>query len=298
MDDGTPWSSLADPAAAVAAAAADTGLMAGRCNVAGTSSDADASATAGGLPWCTWFSIDGTANLHTYMPMSTQFITSEANKTGSSCSGTYVRSMPVRGTGACSRLMGYVFHPYVSLPPSQSYPVCSQCWNSTALAASCNATRSCPGFSNMLGLLPSSQSTFNSPSSFQLFTTTPCFGSFQKVDASVPGSAAAEQQALETLLCGTTFYCDPTQITVSTSASINGLDVDVVITVTATFQLPQALTSPDVLSVVGLPTLTRVRSLTISCVNGSVLMGGVPRPWFVAAPNLQASQVDLAPGIV
>ena len=58
FDDGTPWSKLADPDLALVTAALDVGLMAARCNATSV---------------CGWFSMDGTADLHSYLPLASTF---------------------------------------------------------------------------------------------------------------------------------------------------------------------------------------------------------------------------------
>ena len=306
LDDGTPWSSLPDPQLALSVAAADTGLMSARCDAASASGST-----------CGWFSTDGTAALHSYLPLRSEFADTRSAGSGAAafssfgpCRGTYVRRPePGSETPSCPRIPGYLFHPFVTpavqagTPPSSCASSSSSCWNMSALAVSCEGTSGCVGFSNAQGMLlsqlmpggafPRPGGTFSASSSsasLVTFTESPCYGSFELTG--LQGGVPSEVESIDRLVCGGTTYCRAGTVRYSANVSSDGADVDVEMVVSSDLQLPKGLANPDTSSAPTLPALTRVRSLRVVCVNGSSLLGGLPRPLFLVFPNLQVLSIS------
>ena len=248
---------------------------------------------------CEWFSADGTAYLHTYMPLPSRFIDLRtANASGTltpssgPCRGSYIKEDRSVQSTACPRIHGYLFHARVSVSPSDLLPRCSECWNSTELALECNSTSDCVGFSNLHGIISSHQ--FHSGSfstSLTPFTTSPCYGAYQLIGGHSDG-VPLEVGTLDRVFCGETTYCSSGSVQFLHKESTDSIHVDLELVLYSDLLLPSWLTTPNADDVLSLPTLPRVRTLHIKCVNGSSLMGGAPRPLFWVFPNLQILSIS------
>lgn len=272
LDDGTPWSQLS-LAGARAAAASDYALLAARCDQ-----------TDGA---CNWFATDDDANLHSYLPapLELQTMSNSSSIADRPCQGVYVRQAQP-APGSCARIPGYLFKPQVSVAPAAAPARCLDCWNASSLAAQCSQDSQCTGFSNLHGLL---HEPFPRLADRVAFTTSPCYGSYQRV-GSGPGAPPVEAEALDRLLCGDNTYCQAA-IEYDGSNASSG-NVALRLTLLRPLVLPSSLTAPDAQSALMLPVLPRVWSLTITCAQGAVLLRGVPRPLFVMFPNLQQLSIS------
>jgi hypothetical protein len=260
-----PWQQLPNPTRARASAAADMPLMAARCSAVG--------------PSCLWFSTRDNATLHSYLPLLEPAGQPPSGGGFDPCQGIYIKQA---SRASCPRVDGYLFKPRVSAAPLDALPICSECSDAAALAAQCNASASCGGFSNLHGLLSGG---FPPRSGRAAFTDSECYGSWQRVGGG-PDGLPAEVEALDRLLCGPASYCD-SEAEIEYQANVSGASVDIRVVLTRSLALPRALSAPDSSSALALPALPRIRSLTVVCADGAQLSGGAPRPLFVVFPNLQ-----------
>lgn len=224
FDDGTPWHKL--PVTSRAAAALDPVLMAARCNR---------------TPHCAAFDNLGSAELRSYVPVSSRWAPLDASAGNSTCSGTYIKQTEL---SSCPRIPGFTFVPGMTVAgapdasstgagsnmeeepwSAQGAPVvCSQCADSELLAEQCSGDAACAGFSNMHGLLQSPGGLAGRRTA--RFTSSPCKGMFIKNEGTWPW----EVEALDKLFCGEDMYCP---MPIQYEAALGGQDGEVAATATA-----------------------------------------------------------------
>ncbi|PNH07598.1 putative LRR receptor-like serine/threonine-protein kinase [Tetrabaena socialis] len=281
LNDGTQWQAVAGGAGAQQQAARDMPLMAARC-----------SATAS----CAAFQNTGNSTDLLYQ-LPTRANWRETGPSADYCAGIYTKSAP---STSCSRVSGYLFVPQYTLDTSASSDFstpagagpCSSCGDSAALAVRCDsfgANGACAGFSNYHGLIIAAQAggaggPLLADQPLTRFTTSPCAGMFLRAGRAFP----QEVEELDQLLCGELVYCTG-QLRYSASgqsvgASTAAYYVDLAVDFLTDFAMPRGLLDA---SGGGLKQLPAVRSLTLRCLNGAAIAGGLPLAVVSLMPFLQ-----------
>ncbi len=281
VDDGTQWGRVVGGTAAVAAAGQDMALMSARCDATSR---------------CAGFQNTNTTDLLYQLPTRDQWV--QADPSLDPCTGIYEKAAP---EVSCSRVPGYLFTPLHTLDlnrvpgfSSSAAPnlPCSNCGNSAALAKQCDANRACAGYSNYHGLLLQSSTSSGSgvilaDLPLMAFSSTLCAGMFTRTSRVFP----AELEELDQLLCGEKVYCTG-QLRYHTSSTATGSGtyyIDVAVTVVSDFAMPRGLADA---SGGGLRVMPTLRTLSIVCVNGSSITGGLPAGVAVLMPFLEELRVQ------
>lgn len=257
-DDGTQWGVLA-PSAQVAAAQ-DPVLMATRCSM---------------TELCAGFDTSGSVTLRAFLPLPHALVNAShlaANNTLGGCAGTYVRQIPA--DIKCPRVPGYMLTPGVTWgseePVACTPHGATQCANTTAMAAACNADDTCVAFSHMHGLLRGGATS----SAHTPFTVSACRGLYTRVRGALP----TEVETIDQLLCGDSTYCTvPPLYTASTASDSAAASIDITVTLLATMRTPPRLLNPSAGTLEALPRLPRITRLRVVCSAGVRIEGGLPR---------------------